>query len=81
MVTPDDAATTVQLRMGAILAKLRAHVAKTHVVQTVRPMWYVYAGHNLMKTCGTREAAEAYMRSDGTRYVVLLLCQHAMGPP
>jgi len=71
----------VRARMLVSLEKLMAHVTKTHTMPTGSPMWYVYAGHTLMKNFETRNAAEEYMQSGGIRYVATVLCQHEMGPP
>jgi hypothetical protein len=80
MIESGDATLSVHDRMRAGVDKLLEHITETHVVPTNSPLWYVYAGHNLMITCETREAAEKYMQTGGTRYVATTLCQHEMGP-
>jgi hypothetical protein len=79
-MTASKDALSVQERMQTSVNKLLAHIDETHTVATRSPLWYVYAGHNLMTTCETREAAENYMQTGGTKYVATVLCQHVMGP-
>jgi len=80
MTASGKPALSVHDRIHTTIDKFMAYISETHVEPTSFPLWYVYAGHNLMKTFETREAAETYMQTGGTRYVATILCQHEMGP-